>query len=88
MKTAVQLDFLEAAPRIRTQLERVLMLMGDHRWHTLAELAERCGCSEAGASARIRDLRKPPHELTVERRRIRTAAGLYEYRVPDERTTT
>jgi hypothetical protein len=33
----------------------------DGDWYTLKELAFVGGCSEAGASARIRDLRKPKY---------------------------
>jgi len=35
--------------------------MLDRRWHTLKEVAMAAQCSETGASARIRDLRKLPY---------------------------
>lgn len=40
---------------------RCRVAMGDGRWHTLADLALAIGCSEAAASARVRDLRKTAH---------------------------
>jgi len=50
-------------------------------WWTLAELAASCGCSEASASARLRDLRKAKFGgHTIERRRIGNG-GLHEYRL-------
>jgi len=66
--------------RLEGQLERVRKIMGDRRWHTIPELAKRVGGSEAGVSARLRDLRKPKfggHQ--VERERV--AGGLFRYRV-------
>lgn len=44
--------------RLSTQQEKVRALMADGRWWTLRDLAERVGASEAGVSARVRDLRK------------------------------
>lgn len=44
--------------RLKTALGRVWSLMRDGRRRTLAEVAAEAGCSEAGASARLRDLRK------------------------------
>lgn len=65
--------------RMASQLQRVRALMSDGRWRTLAEIARASRASEAGASARLRDLRKFPCHLTVERRLLRP--GLYAYRV-------
>lgn len=45
--------------RLDTAAERVFAVMKDKNWHTLSEIAAKCRCSEACASARIRDLRKP-----------------------------
>ena len=45
--------------RLSTALGRVYSLMRDGRKRTLSAIAAECGCSEAGASARLRDLRKP-----------------------------
>ena len=47
--------------RLDTAMERIFSTMQDKGWHTLRELADKGGCSEACASARIRDLRKPEH---------------------------
>jgi len=69
--------------RMETQLLRVAALMADARWRTLAEIVASVGGSEAGVSARLRDLRK--HRFgarNVERRRRgETCAGVWEYRV-------
>jgi hypothetical protein len=40
------------------QLAAVRAVMSDRQWHTLAELAAAAQCSDASASARLRDLRK------------------------------
>lgn len=71
------------APRLRSELERVRELMLDGQWRTLAEIREVTGGSEAGVSARLRDLRKDRHGAhTVERRRRgNPKAGVFEYRV-------
>lgn len=66
--------------RLEGQLERVRKVMLDRRWHTIPELAKLVGGSEAGVSARLRDLRKPKfggHE--IERERV--AGGLFRYRM-------
>ena len=69
--------------RMETQLVRVAALMADARWRTLAEIVASTGGSEAGVSARLRDLRK--HRFgarSVERRRrADPSAGVWEYRV-------
>jgi hypothetical protein len=44
--------------RLSGALARVYSLMLDGNWRTIAEIAAACECSEAGASARLRDLRK------------------------------
>lgn len=53
-------------------------------WWTLAELravllSEGIGVSESGVSARIRDLRKPPLNLKVDRQAT-ARKGVYAYR--------
>lgn len=60
-------------PRLGKQLAAVLRLMTEteQEWWTFAQLreamlAEGIGVSETGVSARIRDLRKPPLNLTVD----------------------
>ena len=66
--------------RLSSQLERVKALMLDGQWRGLAELAECVGGSEAGVSARIRDLRKLRFGAwTIERRRV--DGGYFEYRL-------
>ena len=71
----------EDVARLTGQLARVRLAMEGGVWRSLAELAEACGgSSEAGVSARLRDLRKPRFGAhTVERRR--RTQGLWEYRV-------
>jgi hypothetical protein len=70
----------EDESRLKTQLRRVFNLMADGQEHTLAEIAEATGGSEASVSARLRDFRKPRfgHWL-VDRRRI--GGGLFAYRL-------
>ncbi len=69
--------------RLSSMLQRVKDVMLDGRWHTLAELARLCDGSEAGVSARLRDLRKPKFGgLLVEREYVVT--GLHRYRVVAE----
>ena len=66
--------------RLTGQHAKVKGLMADGRWRTLARIAEVVGGSEAGVSARLRDLRKSKFGgHTVDRRRL--SGGLYEYRV-------
>lgn len=70
----------EDTHRLGRQLERVKALMSDGNWRTLKAIAEAVGGSEAGVSARLRDLRKPRFGgLCVSRRRV--DGGLWEYRV-------
>ena len=68
--------------RLGSQLGRVFRALDEDRgrWWRLAALAERVGGSEAGVSARLRDLRKPRFGAhVIERRRV--TGGLYEYRL-------
>ena len=74
--------------RIATLLEAVAAVMRRGAWRTLAEIQAECNAmgvhgSEAGISARLRDLRKPAcGELKVSRRRRgEPTAGLWEYRL-------
>lgn len=46
------------ATRLITQFTRVRALMLDGKWRTLSEIHREVGGSEAGISARLRDLRK------------------------------
>lgn len=69
--------------RLASQLDRVKRLMSDGRYRTLAEIRAAVGGSEAGISARLRDLRKHRNGChTVDRRRRTT--GTFEYRVRGE----
>ena len=66
--------------RLSSQLRRVFELMRDGQWRSLRDIAEAVGGSEAGVSARLRDMRKPrngKHE--VQRRRV--AGGVFEYKL-------
>ena len=66
--------------RLSTQLNRVFDCMSDGQWHTLAELAEYSGGSEAAVSARLRDFRKDRFGgHTVERERVKK--GLWRYKL-------
>jgi hypothetical protein len=70
--------------RLGKQLGRVLMLMADGTWRTLAEIHTSIGLgTEAAISARLRDLRKDRFGGFVVERKRRGAvrAGLWEYRV-------
>lgn len=56
----------------------------DGAWHTIRELADLAGCSDAAASARIRDLRKPKFGGHVIDREYR-GDGLWVYRMTEEK---
>lgn len=67
--------------RLATQYARVVQVMADGQWHTLRDIAIAVHGSEAGVSARLRDMRKPARgRFNVERRRT-AKAGVWEYRV-------
>lgn len=76
-------DPLHDRERLGSQLWAVRRLMDDGQWRTLAEIREDVGGSEAGISARLRDLRKSRWGgFVIERRRRGEAsAGLWEYRL-------
>ena len=68
--------------RVIGQRAHVFDLMKDSKWRTLAEVALACKCSEASASARLRDFRKDDFGAhTVDRRQRDGKHGLYEYRL-------
>lgn len=76
------------AGRLTGQLSRVFRIMESGEWYTLAELVDRIElgwgvrASEAGVSARIRDLRKPEHGGYTVERQIRPGSGsVREYRL-------
>ena len=63
LQGALRFDGVTISPeldneRLGTQLARVKALMLDHQWRTLPEIWVEVGGSEAGISARLRDLRK------------------------------
>lgn len=66
--------------RLTSELHRVLNVMLDGSWRSLAAIAEVTGAPEASISARLRDLRKPKFGgYIVERRHV--GNGLWHYRV-------
>lgn len=70
--------------RLSSLLVKVRTLMADGTWRTLSEICAAIGAgSEAGVSARLRDLRKEQFGgYTVERRRRGDGRrGLWEYRL-------
>lgn len=70
--------------RLTTALHRVFDLMKDGQWRLLAVIANDCETSEAGASARLRDLRKEHFKKRFGVKDVlseRRAGGLWEYRV-------
>jgi hypothetical protein len=70
--------------RLATAMDRVYELMKDGRWRTLKEIAQACRVSEAGASARLRDLRKDRFRLLYKNREVsrqRVSGGLWQYKV-------
>lgn len=77
--------------RLHTQFEYVKYILTQNPgWYTLHEIKNymhrsfRIEGSEAGISARIRDLRKPKFgAYTVEARRRDGEDGLWEYRIPN-----
>ena len=72
-------DPIDDYDRLGKQMQRMIALMMDGDWYTLRMLADLVGGSEAGVSARIRDLRKRRFGCqTIERKR--RAGGLYVYR--------
>lgn len=73
-------DDPDATPRLSSQLLAVHTAMSGGAWWTLAELAVAVGGSEAGVSARVRDLRKPRNGAhVVERRHV--GGGVWQYRL-------
>ncbi len=67
--------------RLEGQYKKVLALMSDGKWRTLREISDGIGGgSEAGVSARLRDLRKPEFgSFKVSKARI--GAGLWKYKL-------
>lgn len=66
--------------RLRGQLRAVFSLMSDGQWRTIEQIAQRVSGSDAGVSARLRDLRKKRYGgHTVERKYV--SNGVWMYRV-------
>lgn len=65
--------------RLQEQLGRVRRLMQDGRWRTLANISAATGDPEASVSARLRQLRKEPYSMNVERCYVYN--GIWKYRV-------
>ena len=66
--------------RLGSQLERVFSILQDGKWHTLRSLAKRVQGSEAGVSARLRDLRSAEYGAhTIKSSRV--TSGLWKYRM-------
>jgi hypothetical protein len=66
--------------RLSSQLGRVKGLMLDGKWRSLPTIASLVGGSEAGVSARLRDLRKRRNGAYMVNRRY-MGEGLCEYQV-------
>lgn len=66
--------------RLTGQLEKVRSLMADEQWRTLGEIVLVVGGSEAGVSARLRDLKKEQFgSYRVQKQNL--GNGLWKYRV-------
>lgn len=77
-------DEQEDGDRLRSAHDRIAHAMRDGKWRTLAEIMEIGGCTEAAASARMRDFRKERFKRRygvtgMESRR--EAGGLWQYRL-------
>lgn len=70
--------------RLGSAMDRVYALMRDGKARTLREVVQAVGCSESGASARLRDFRKPKFHKRYGRWSLdarRATGGLWEYRL-------
>jgi len=66
--------------RLSTNLHRVKLELLDGKWHTIPQLARVTNGSEAGVSARLRDLRKDKFGgYVIDRAYV--SQGLWEYRL-------
>lgn len=66
--------------RLHAQINRIVALMRDEEWRTLADIAAITGDPEASISAQLRHLRKKRWGAhTVNRQHI--AGGLYQYQL-------
>jgi len=64
----------------QSQLQQVKAIMLSKEWVTLYDMAKLIGASDAGISARVRDLKKPQYgrHIIVKRKK---SANTYEYRL-------
>jgi hypothetical protein len=69
--------------RLDNAMGRIYTHMKDRGWYTLAELAEAGDCSEAGAAARVRDLRKKKFGGFIVDH-MNCGGGLWKYRFTGE----
>lgn len=70
--------------RLSNQLHDIKELMSDGKWRTLSEIDKHFDgrYPQASLSANLRNLRKSPFNLTVEKRRTQgEKSGLFEYRI-------
>ena len=77
-------DYHQDYARLKNSLDRVAWLMADGQPRTLREIARATGSSEAGVSARLRDLRKPGIRELYDVRSVesdRGYGGIWQYRV-------
>ena len=75
-------DPVQDKARLTGQIAAIHALMEDGEWRTLREIADFTGYGEASISAQLRNLRKAPHAMTIEKRpRGERSAGLWEYRL-------
>ncbi len=62
------------------QLDAVRQVLADRQWHTLSEIADKVGGSEADVSARLHDLRKARFgQHTIDREYV--SRGTWRYRM-------
>lgn len=69
-------DRVRDRQRLDTLQDKVVAFMADQQWHTLKELHEACGGTEASCSARLRDMRKRGEHII----RSYAGEGLWKYR--------
>jgi hypothetical protein len=86
MITQLTFDLERDAPRLETLNDLVLKVLESGHWMTLGEIRSACGRgSEAGISARIRDLHNKYGYEYDKRRRGEPCNGLWEYRLAGRR---
>lgn len=67
--------------RLGKQHARIVELMRDARWRTLAAIERETRDPQASISARLRDLRKSQYGSWIVERRRTATPGVFEYRV-------